>query len=350
MENEEFEHTRAVTLYEQDKICESRFYEAGECWHLYTAGSETEILFTSDLDFAFGMNIVGISADHFRDAIKIYTFTLMNNHIHVVLSGSSQSCVEFFNHFKLRLQYYFRSMDRIVDLRHFTPKLSAITELKRMRNTIAYVNRNGYKYRLSYNPFSYQWGAAPYMYNTIHKLLKTNTFSSLSITKRRKLLFSKKVDCSDALRYLDLTFRGNKCVEFADIYLPENDDDTKENSVTTYSMILPSSFCHLSTSQGFFRNNHNYFWHLTKNREADADEALRIGDTSALVDEDVYEEIVKQSQMHYGTKKISSLDLLQRIEIAKIMHRDFLCSGNQLKRILKLEDSVVNTLFPKVQD
>lgn len=83
---------------EREEICEKLFSELGPFWHLCTSGDECTNIFTSEEDFRVGMNLMGICADMFRECsgVRIYTFILMNNHIHIILSGEQMACGKMF--------------------------------------------------------------------------------------------------------------------------------------------------------------------------------------------------------------------------------------------------------------
>lgn len=67
-----------------------------QLWHLCTPGNFTGILFKSKNDFIYGMNMVALSA-HKCEGTAIYTFELMNNHVHFVLEGEEANVRNFYD-------------------------------------------------------------------------------------------------------------------------------------------------------------------------------------------------------------------------------------------------------------
>ena len=116
------------TFYDKENQCECLFNKTGPFWHMYTPGHITGILFTNEEELEFGMNLMGICADR-SPKLKIYTFELMNNHLHCILSGERKSCEDLFNRYKTRLQRYLAIQGRVVDMSAFSASLLRIADL-----------------------------------------------------------------------------------------------------------------------------------------------------------------------------------------------------------------------------
>lgn len=50
-------------------------------------------------------------------------------------------------------------------MKSFRMSLKSVCDLRTLRNTIVYVNRNGYVVNPAYTPFSYPWGTGRYYFN-----------------------------------------------------------------------------------------------------------------------------------------------------------------------------------------
>ncbi len=144
------------TFAEKEARCETLFRGLSPCWHLYTA-ENFEIIFVTDDDFRAGMILIALCAMSFP-GIKILAFQLMNNHLHVTLSGQKDECCAFFHMFRHRLQMYLKGVGRTVDLSGWEEKLNAIEDLDYLRTVIAYTNRNGFLVDPDETPFTYRWG------------------------------------------------------------------------------------------------------------------------------------------------------------------------------------------------
>ena len=144
----------ALSFSEKERLCEIIFIENGPYWHLYTDGTKMQDIFCNDSDADIGMWILA-SATCSTDKAFLLTFELMANHIHLILSGQRDSCLEIFEVFKSRLRRATRKAGRIIDWSQFNANIIPIDSLQSLRNEIIYVNRNAYVANLKYNPFSY---------------------------------------------------------------------------------------------------------------------------------------------------------------------------------------------------
>ena len=109
-------------------------------YHFCTDGLQGGLIFNNVLQYAFGMLMLGLISIKF--GIRIYAFTLMPNHIHIILSGTGTDCLEAFDFLKRKL-----SLRLVRD--GFCPlpadywfKLVPIESEAQMRMEIVYVLRN----------------------------------------------------------------------------------------------------------------------------------------------------------------------------------------------------------------
>ena len=304
------------TFFDKENQCEYYFNNTGLFWHLFTPGHLAGLLFRNDEEFGFGMNLMGFCADRFP-MLKIYTFELMNNHLHSILSGKKEYCEEMFDMFKARLQRYLTIQGTETDMKAFKASLIHIADLQALRNEIVYVNRNGYLVKSSYTPYSYLWGAGWLYYNPIYKLLPSTTFNTLSIRDKRSICRSRDVTMSDRIEVLN-------------------------------NIILPSSFCCIKEGECFFRDAHHYFNLLSKNYEAYSQIAKRLKDSVFLSDEEMYSAVKSICSKNYNLSKPALLPSTVKIDLAKKMHYEYNASNKQIERILKMEAAIIESLFPKV--
>ena len=138
----------------QNAICESKFEQNGPFWHLYTNGQTMQNIFCSKEDFKIGIIVLAISLIMCK-SIKLLAFELMNNHIHLILSGPKEDCLKLFDIFHKRLRLIFSKLGRAIDWDSFKADILPIDTLDSLRNEIIYTHRNAYVANGNYNPFSY---------------------------------------------------------------------------------------------------------------------------------------------------------------------------------------------------
>lgn len=306
---------KTVTFFDKEQEAEYIFNSNGPFWHMYTPGSLTSIIFTDADDFIYGMNLVPQTSIKIC-GIEIYTFEIMNNHLHFILSGKEEDCRLLFKSYKDRLCRYLRNKGELCDLRQFECNLIRITDLNMLRNEIIYVNRNGYVARHDCTPFSYPWGAGAAIFNTFIKLLPAKRYSDLTIREKRKICKSKDID-----------LRGNLLVYD--------------------NVILPSSYCALEKTEQLFRDPHHYFNMLSKNWEAYSETGKRLGETIIITDEEMYGAISALSAKIFGHKNPKLLNPSNKIELARKMRSEYSASKKQIRNILKIEQNIIDELFGK---
>ena len=221
----------AVSFRDMEQDCEFRFQKDYPFWHLYTDGHKADIIFSDKEDFKSGMNLLGVCCLRSPE-VKVYTFVLMNNHLHMILSGASSKVIELFDMFRLMLQRHFARSGRVVNLKDFKCQLIRIDSLQSLRNEIVYVNRNGFIVRPDCTPFSYPWGAGASFFNPFSKLLPSVPYDSLKVKEKREICRSNNIDLPSA------------------------------KAMVYDGVILPSSFCNISEAESFYRSAHQYFHHI----------------------------------------------------------------------------------------
>jgi len=295
---------------DMEGLCSQLFFNLGDCWHLWTP-ENFPLIFTCEQEFKDGMSIMALSISEFPD-ISCYTFELMNNHIHVCLSGKEERVKESFETFRHFLRNYLRSRGRYPDLSGFRCGLRRIDSLEEMRNVVIYVNRNGFVVSPDETPFSYPWGANAYYYNRQAKSRCAE--SSIRFTTREALniIHSKAGQYKKPLRQID-------------------------------GYISPLSFCKIDLAERLFRNASHYFYLLTKKMEQQKEIALQIGESIFYNDNELYQIALTLSKKQHGVLP-ALLNVEAKIELAKKLRYDYNASSKQIQRILKLDASLLVSL------
>lgn len=226
-----------------EAYCESRFLQGGPYWHIYTPGVETPVLFGVKEDYVFMMNLICQSAVA-TYGIEILAFEIMSNHLHIVVSGEESFARRFFAFLDKRLKRCAKSLTCKEIPSSFEARYKEIDSLQSLRNTIVYVNRNGFVTDRNYTPFTYPWGTGKYYFNGAG-FGGVNT--NLNVNEMRRM------------------FRGRATI------LPD-----KYHVNDGY--IIPSSYCNLELGMSLFRDAHHYFFMVSKNVETYGELALELND------------------------------------------------------------------------
>ena len=110
-------------------------------------------------------------------------------------------------------------------------------------------------------------------------------------------------------------------------------------------MHIPSFVC-IQEGERWFRDAHQYFNFLSRNREAYGEVARRLGDEVFLTDNELYDAVCAHCRKTFGQPRPSSLSPNDKISMAVLMKQELHASNGQIRRMLRLEDSVIRELFP----
>lgn len=300
---------------QKESRCESAFSSLAPYWHITNNGKEVGVIFSCKEDYEFGMNAVAMIASVFPD-ITIVTFELMSDHVHLIVSGSRERAVRFFEAFRKKLSNYFTRRGRPIDCNKFKCNQPiGITDLKMIRYEIAYVNRNGFAAVQSETPFSYRWGAGYLYFNWLRRI---------------------KYGCGLS----EMTYRDKRTVF-------KTSEDTLPGEWRIYeNVILPDSYCNIEFGESLFRDGNQYFSILSKSFEAYSEIAKRLSDRVFLTDNELYPAAVWESKKLFGRDKLNLLAPGEKIEMARIIHSKYNASNEQVRRLLNLDRAIVNELFP----
>ena len=308
---------RNPSFIDKESYCQFLFDQKGPFWHIATPGNLTEILFTDADDYRYAQSQLAIGS--VQCGLKTYSFQLMANHLHDIVGAPSPGpCIDLLDFLAGRIKRYSTLKGRHIDLSSFVCEPLPITSLQALRNNIVYTHRNKYVVDATQTPFSYPWGSGG-------------------------LYFGEDPGNLKSTRYNDLTKREQKLITSSRIIaLP--DWFTVRNGCVT-----PESFCDWRTGRSFFRDAHQYFNMLGKNYEAYAEFASLYGDTVTLTDEELYSAACQLAKQHYNTTSPSQLADGAKKELAKKLHFDHHAGNNQLRRILKMDPFVLESMFPQAR-
>lgn len=304
----------ALSFSEKERICESIFIVNGPYWHVYTDGTKMQNIFCCNEDFKAGMWSLATSL-HLSKEVRALTFELMTNHVHLILAGHRENCVKAFDLFAVRLKMAFPKRQRAIDWSQFKMGILPIESLQSLRNEIIYANRNAYVANPAYTPYSYLWGGGCAYFCPWIEFLNTSLLGELPILDQRALLHTKNIASLADLREVN-------------------------------SMPFIPSFCDVKLGESMFRDARSYFNSLTRNSEAFSLIAARLKDSIFLTDEELYTLLCSYIKKEYLVKTAAELTVQQRIDTARYMHFNYNASNQQLRRMLRIDNAILEELFP----
>ena len=305
----------ALSFSEKERICENEFIHNGPYWHICTDGTRMQNIFSISEDFNTGMWILASVCCLFKDC-RIITFEIMGNHLHLIISGKRERCIEFYELLRARLKRTFTRKGNLVDWDRFHMDIHPIETLQALRNEIIYVNRNAFVANEAYTPDSYPWGGGCAYFNGWIGDIQPVPLCNMKINHQRGLLHTRDIEGFSRLKVI-----GNRA------FIP--------------------SFCDIALGERMFRDPRSYFNALTRNAETFSEIASRLKDTVFLTDDEMYAVTVAHIGKEYGMNKIPLLSPQQRLDTARHLHFNYNATNRQLRRILKLELSILNEMFPQ---
>ena len=141
-------------------------------YHFCTDGLKGGLIFNNVAQFAFGMILMGIICIKF--SLRIYAFTLMPNHIHIVLHGTGANCLLAFDYLrrKLNARLLKDGFAPIPDDYWF--KLTKIETREQLMTEIIYALRNPMEKGFS-TATGYLWSSGWLYYSQMSELVKGGT-------------------------------------------------------------------------------------------------------------------------------------------------------------------------------
>lgn len=306
---------RPLSFEERERQCEELFRSRGPFYHLCTPGDSTLVLFENDEDFRFAMNLIASDIFPVPD-VNIITFEVMRTHLHIIGEGATDSALKGFSGMRKRLYRFYQSTGRVRDLDSFQAEVFPINDLTFLRNSIAYVNRNGYLVHPEHTPFSYPWGANRFFFNPDAKRRFDRKYGELHVREKRQLFSSHNIDYPADAPVID-------------------------------GYISPSYFCDLNLGEGVFRDARHYFSLVSRSVESYRDIAKLLGDTLFYTDEELYLIVRQLCRDKYGNARPEILSMELKQEMARLLHFDYKATDKQIQRMLRLDARIVSALFGK---
>lgn len=301
-----------VSYHQLEYECQLAYQNLGNGYHVHSS-ENFHVLLTSREDFETAMNIFGTVCITARRC-RILAFQLMSNHFHMIVYGDIdeiKSLVELFIHL---LHVYFKTIHKNVDMHMLEVKYHVIKDLNHLRNSIAYVNRNGYLVNKDYTPLTYPWGCNRFYFNEELKSLHGEVQRPSKQVERRTFTRSRRFD-----KTVGAMMVGN--------------------------VVTPLCYCDLNAGESVFRDARHYFHTLTRNVEGFAEIAKEMEERVFYTDDELFACTMSMVRRDYHAESIGELSAHDKVSAAKRLHFDFNASNKQIIRMLRLSPDIVNDLF-----
>ena len=280
-------------------------------YHFCTDGWAEGRIFNSISQFAFGMILMGLLC--LRYNIKIYAFTLMPNHIHIILSGSGDDCLRVFDYLKRKLSARLRRDGYPPLPADYWFKLTRIETPEQLRHEIIYVLRNPLEKSLGIVG-CYLWSSAWVYYPGISELLSSASTFKPSTRELRKLV--------------------------------GGDDSVPDNwRLHPYLGLHPGFFVDIALVQELFPKAKDLQTALVKDYEVFFQIASRLGELCEFSKAE-QENIVSQTlQKRFPGQRLNTMTEQDKGKLAIILHREFGFNSYQISTNIYIKERVVRQLL-----
>ena len=172
----------------------SPFY-GNQYFHICSDGTKIDWLFKDDSDFISGINRIGLCT--LLSKVEIYAYTMMDNHIHILLSGTMSMCKEFIIKYKLLTGKWIRNKyGGNFDSRNFIIKAIRVSSPEYLLNVLAYIDRNIINTNYPFLPSEYPWGSARFLFKD-RRHINVIPLSEMTMTEKR-LRFNTHIEIPDS--------------------------------------------------------------------------------------------------------------------------------------------------------
>lgn len=279
-------------------------------YHICTDGNALPWLFNDDEDFIAGINRIGICK--LITGVDIIAFVLMDNHLHKLLYGTAAICKEYISKYKnLTGKWISRKYENHQYLKELPTTIIPIRSKEYLMETLAYIDRNPIVAGYCYLPSEYPWGSAKYMFReSCESHIDWKCLRELSAQKLRNVLRTR-------------------------IELPS---DWRINSK---GMIDPQCFTNTDSINSIFRSPLRYLYFLSRKLEGKIDLETLQGNRTFIPDKELRPIVAKMVMDMFHTSDIKSLNINNRLILAKKIRREYASTVKQISRMLYVDPEIL---------
>ena len=286
---------------------EYRQYKKGY-YHLSTDGWKKGLLFNTTSQYAYGMILIGLLTLRFD--IRIYSFALMRNHVHILLSGTGEQSVNAFEYLKRKINTRLRKDGYPALPEDYWFKMVPIEDKEQMKRDFIYIDRNAYEVELSV-PCGYVWSSGYLHFSQIGKYISAPRADSLSKRKLERLTGSRT------------PIPGHWKVH------PELG-------------LLPESFVDNTLFYRLFKSVKDYETHLVKDYESHVRIAHTLGEKVVFSQDEAHDIAEQIVQGIFPGRTLSNLSRDEKAQVSVTMSQYYDIPIDLISITLKISEHLVN--------
>lgn len=281
--------------------------QVNNCWHFSTDGNAVDAIFQDDEDFRCGMNRVFFAVRKYE--VIILAFCLMDTHVHFVLYGNFDDCNSF-------MHEYVRQTSQYIQKRYLETKKLADLPISYqsvdtddyLKTCICYVIKNPPVGGLHFSYHDYPWSSGPLMFR------RQGYWSSPGWTD------------PDYLDKTDKTLRSKR--RMFQTRCPE-----ENNLSVADGIIFPGEYVAYEIAELLFRTHRSFLYFMCKSKESDVESRGGAISYLTLPMQEMRQHKAEACMEMFGRKDVRSLDVTQRLLLARTLKSRY---NSSLKQIVRL--------------
>lgn len=281
------------------------------CYHFCTDGLKGARIFNNCAQFAFGMLLLGLICVKY--AITVYAFTLMPNHIHIILKGTGGSCLKAFDLLSRKLSARLVKDGHPPLPKDYWFKLERIDSEEQMRYEIIYVLRNCLEKGLG-TVGGYLWSSGWLYHSNIPLLLDGTPVREISKRQIERMLMGHDTLPGDWLLHPVLG-------------------------------LSPGSFVDTSMVLRLFPEPKDLQTALVKDYEVFFQIARRLGELQEFNKNEISAIVSRTLQKRFSGRDLRQLSDDEKGQLAIILSRDFGLNSYQISRAIYVREHTVRQLL-----
>lgn len=271
---------------------------------------ERALLFRDGEDFVQGSNTIALATLMFP--VKVLCYALMNNHIHLLISGRYEDCRAFFAWVLHRLARMIEEKYGVSGiLKVQASDVQAVTDKEMLLNEVCYLLRNGYKARID-SPYSYAWAPFECYFNPYLPFLRGTPVQG---GRKMRAMFNTHVQIPSAWEHINGRIL-NKC--FVDYRTVEQK---------------------IGSSLDFFDRLRRY------DLESVVEQSHGIEEKLTFTDAEVQEKILAVCKNELHVNSHHQLERKDLLWLARTLARRFACPKKQIARLLGVAPAILDKLL-----
>lgn len=280
-------------------------------YHFCTDGLKGGLVFNTVAEYAFGMFMIGIIC--FKFGIDIYAFTLMPNHIHIVLHGTGINCLLAFDYMKRKLSSRLVKDGYAPLPDDYWFKLKKIESQQQLKNEIIYVLRNPLEKGLGIVG-GYLWSSGWVYYSDLSKAIETIPVSQLSKRSLRLLLGGEE-------------------------------DLPQEWRVNAYIGLMPDSFVNMAAVHNLFQGPKELQAAIVKDYEAFFQIANSLGELAEFGKGETEIIVNHVLQKRFGGRELKLLSETEKGKLIIVLNREYGLNSYQISTSVFVKERIVRQLL-----